>query len=333
MEPLTELPSRRLGSVTVPAQGLGCLSMSSFYGVSDRAEAIATVHEAVDRGVALLDTADVQGLGEGERLLGAAVAGRRDRVLIATKVGLERSPTGEFLGVRGDRDYIRRRCEGSLRRLGVDNLDFYTKHWAAPGEHIEEAMGAMAELVGEGKVRHVCLSEVSADTIRRAHAVHPVSVVQSEWSLWSRGIEKDVVAVCRELGIGMVASCPLGRGFLTGGISSVRSLDRNEDFRHTLPRFTEDNIRRNLPLVERLRRLARRHGITVAQLALAWLHHQGDDVVPIPGTARRDHLRENLAAALVELTPEDLADIEAAVAPGDVHGERYGPFLMGLVGN
>ncbi|MFE6330281.1 aldo/keto reductase [Streptomyces sp. NPDC057838] len=326
------LPVRRLGALTVPAQGLGCLSMSSFYGRSDRDEAIATVHRAVARGVTLFDTADVQGLGEGERLVGAAIAGRRERVMIATKVGLERSASGEFLGVRGDRAYIRGRCEGSLRRLGVDRLDFYTKHWAAPGERIEEAMEAMAELVAEGKVRHVCLSEVSADTIRRAHAVHPVTAVQSEWSLWTRGIERDVLATCRELGIGIIASCPLGRGFLTGGVTSASTL-RPEDFRRTLPRFTERNIGRNQALVERLRPIARRLEITLAQLALAWLHHQGDDIVLIPGTARRDHLEENLAAAFVSLTPQDLRETEAAVAAGAVHGERYGPFLMELVGN
>ncbi|WP_260470462.1 aldo/keto reductase [Streptomyces sp. RP5T] len=322
----------RLGELKVPAQGLGCLSMSSFYGLSDRDEAIATVHRAVDRGVTLIDTADVQGLGEGERLVGAAIAGRRERVLIATKVGLERSASGEFLGVRGDRTYIRDRCEGSLRRLGVDRLDLYTKHWAAPGERIEEAMEAMAELVAEGKVRHVCLSEVSADTIRRAHAVHPVTAVQSEWSLWTRGIEREVLATCRELGIGIIANCPLGRGFLTGGVTSAAEL-RPEDFRHTLPRFTEGNIGRNRALVERLRSVARRLEITPAQLALAWLHHQGDDVVPIPGTARRDHLDENLAAAFISLTPQDLRETEAAVAPGAVHGERYGSFLMELVDN
>ncbi|MER5940008.1 aldo/keto reductase [Streptomyces sp. NPDC001928] len=322
----------RLGTLKVPAQGLGCLSMSSFYGQSDRAEAIATVHQAVERGVALLDTADVQGLGEGERLVGAAIAGRRDRVLIATKVGLERSASGEFLGVRGDRDYIRSRCEGSLRRLGVDHLDLYTKHWAAPGERIEEAMQAMAELVAEGKVRHVCLSEVSADTIRRAHAVHPVTAVQSEWSLWTRGIEHDVLSTCRELGIGVIASCPLGRGFLTGGVTSQAGL-RPEDFRRTLPRFTERNIRLNLALIGRLSAVARRLDVTPAQLALAWIHHQGDDIVPIPGTARRDHLDENLAAAWLALSARDLWEIEEAVAPEDVHGERYGDFLMDLVGN
>ncbi|WP_227870049.1 aldo/keto reductase [Streptomyces otsuchiensis] len=331
--PVAPRATRRLGYLTVPAQGLGCLSLSSFYGRADRAEAVATVRRAIDAGVALLDTADVQGLGEGERLLGAAVAGRRDRVLIATKVGLERSPSGAFLGVRGDRAYIRRRCEDSLTRLGVDHLDLYTKHWAAPGEPIEEAMGALAELVAEGKVRHVCLSEMSAGTIRRAHAVHPVTAVQSEWSLWSRGIEREVVPVCRELGIGIIASCPLGRGYLTGRISSASDLGPREDFRHTLPRFTDASIRANRPLLARLRPLARRHGATLAQLALAWLHHRGGDVVPIPGTARRDHLEENLAALSLALSPVELAEIEAAVPAAEVRGERYGPFLMGLVGN
>ncbi|WP_116210501.1 aldo/keto reductase [Streptomyces olivoreticuli] len=327
------LPTRRLGELQVPAQGLGCLSMTSFYARSDPAEAVATVHRAIDRGVTLLDTADVQGLGEGERLLGKAVAGRRDRVLISTKVGLERDHSGEFLGVRGDRAYIRERCHGSLRRLGVDHLDLYVKHWAAPGERIEEAVGALAELVAEGKVRHLCLSEVSADTIRRAHAVHPVTAVQSEWSLWSRGIEEQVVATCRELGIGIIASCPLGRGFLTGRIGSTADLGPAEDFRHTLPRFSGTGLPRNLAVVEALRPLAAKRGITVAQLALAWLHHQGDDVVPIPGTARRDHLEENLAAARVGLSPEERAAVEAAVPAAAVHGDRYPPFLMRLVDN
>ncbi|MDM4721516.1 aldo/keto reductase [Micromonospora sp. WMMA1363] len=314
------------------AQGLGCLSLSSFYGATDRAEAIATVHEAIERGVTLLDTADVQGLGHGERLVGAAVAGRRDRVLIATKVGLERSASGEFLGVRGDRAYIRSRCEGSLTRLGVDHLDIYTKHWAAPGERIEEAMAAMAELVEEGKVRHVCLSEVSAGTLRRAHAVHPVAAVQAEWSLWTRGVEDEVLGVCRELGIGIIASCPLGRGFLAGQVTPA-TIFRDEDFRRTLPRFSGGNLARNLRSLEPLRALAQRYELTLAQLCLAWLHHQGEDVVAIPGTGRRDHLAENLTATRVRLSAGQLVEIEAALPPGAVSGERYGAFLMGLVGN
>ncbi|GGV52092.1 aldo/keto reductase [Streptomyces spectabilis] len=329
----TPLPVRRLGDLRLPAQGLGCLSMTSFYARADPAEARATVRRAIDRGVTLLDTADVQGLGEGERLLGEAVAGRRDRVLISTKVGLERDQEGEFLGVRGDRGYIRQRCHASLRRLGVDHLDFYVKHWAAPGERIEEAFGALAELVTEGKVRHLCLSEVSAATIRRAHAVHPVTAVQSEWSLWSRGIEAEVVPVCRELGIGIIASCPLGRGFLTGSIGSAADLGPAQDFRHGLPRFGHANLARNQAVLAALRHLAASRDLTVAQLALAWLHQQGDDVVPIPGTARRDHLEENLAAALVELTPDERQAVAAAVPPEAVHGDRYPPFLMRLVDN
>ncbi|MGW2227250.1 aldo/keto reductase [Streptomyces formicae] len=327
------LPTCGIGELKLPAQGLGCLSMTSFYARADPAEAVATVHRAVDLGVSLLDTADVQGLGEGERLLGKAVEGRRDRVLLSTKVGLERDRNGEFLGVRGDRAYIRQRCHGSLRRLGTDHLDLYVKHWAAPGERIEEAIEALAELVDEGKVRHVCLSEVSADTIRRAHAVHPITAVQSEWSLWSRGIEAEVVPVCRELGIGIIASSPLGRGFLTGRIGSVADLGPAADFRHGLPRFTESGLARNQPLVAALRPLAARRDLTLAQLALAWLHHQGDDVVPIPGTARRDHLAENLGAARVELSADELRAVTDAVPPTAVHGERYPPFLMRLVDN
>lgn len=332
-EPPSSLPLRSVGELTLPAQGLGCLSMTSFYARADPAEAVATVRRAIDWGIALLDTADVQGLGEGERLLGKAVAGRRDRVLISTKVGLERDRSGGFLGVRGDREYIRQRCHGSLRRLGVDHLDLYVKHWAAPGERIEEAVGALAELVAEGKVRHLCLSEVGADTIRRAHAVHPITAVQSEWSLWSRGIEAEVVPACRELGIGIIASCPLGRGFLAGQIGSLAELDHAGDFRHGLPRFSAPHFTRNLALLKSLRPLAGLRGLSLAQLALAWLHHQGDDVVAIPGTGRRDHLEENLAAAFVELSAEEVAAVEHAVPAFAVHGERYPPFLMNLVDN
>lgn len=327
------LPTRRLGELTVPASGLGCLSMSSFYAPADPAEALATVHRAIDRGVALLDTADVQGLGEGERFLGRALVGRRDRVLISTKVGLERDRDGRFLGVRGDRRYIRERCHGSLRRLGVDHLDLYVKHWAAPGERIEEAIGALAELVAEGKVRHLCLSEVSADTLRRAHAVHPITAVQSEWSLWTRGVEDEVVPACRELGIGIIASCPLGRGLLTGRIASAADLGPAADFRHSLPRFGPANLARNQAIVTALRPLAARRGLSLAQLALAWLHHQGADVVPIPGTCRRDHLAENLAAAFVDLSAAEQQAIADAVPAAAVHGERYPPFLMRLVDN
>ncbi|MFB6840202.1 aldo/keto reductase [Streptomyces sp. NPDC056361] len=329
----TPLPTRRLGDLELPAQGLGCLGMSSFYAPADPAEAVLTVRRAIDRGVTLLDTADVQGLGEGERLLGKAITGRRDQVLISTKVGLQRDRDGRFLGVRGDRDYIRRRCHDSLDRLGVDHVDLYVKHWVAPGEKIEEAFGALAELVAEGKVRHLCLSEVSADTIRRAHAVHPVTAVQSEWSLWSRSIEAEVLATCRELGIGLIASCPLGRGFLTDRVHSTADLGPEQDFRRTLPRFDESNLMRNQAVLGALRSLAAGHGVTVAQLALAWLHHQGDDVVPIPGTRSRAHLEENLAAAQVRLSARDRAEIEAAVPATAVHGERYTPFLMRLVDN
>ncbi|MFD0381646.1 aldo/keto reductase [Streptomyces stramineus] len=254
-------------------------------------------------------------------------------MLLSTKVGLERDRDGEFLGVRGDRAYIRRRCHASLRRLGVDHLDLYVKHWAAPGERIEEAAGALAELVTEGKVRHLCLSEVCADTVRRAHAVHPITAVQSEWSLWSRGIEDEVVPVCRELGIGIIASCPLGRGFLTGRIGSLADLGPPEDFRRALPRFSAANLPRNLAVVAALRPWAAEHGLTLAQLALAWLHHQGDDVVPIPGTARRDHLDENLGAVSTALSAGERAAVEAAVEAAAVRGERYPPFLMQLVDN
>ncbi|MFF9818646.1 aldo/keto reductase [Streptomyces sp. NPDC014006] len=327
------LPTRRLGTLLVPAQGLGCLGVTSFYGRADQDEAVATVKEAMDRGITLLDTAAIHGMGEGERLVGGAVAGRRDDVLICTKVGLDRAPDGTFLGVRSDRRFIRESCEASLKRLGVDHIDILFKHWVRPDEDIEEAMGALAELVAEGKVRHIGLSEVSAATIRRAHAVHPVTALQSEWSLWTRDIEGTVVSTCRELGIGIIANCPLGRGFLADQVRSVADLTHDQDFRHHLPRFTEPNLRKNLELLDAVREVARRREITVGQLALAWLHHQGDDVVPIPGTSRRDHLRENIEAAFLELSAEEMAAITEAASHSGVHGERYAPALMALVGN
>jgi aryl-alcohol dehydrogenase-like predicted oxidoreductase len=331
--PSPALPTRRLGPLSVPAQGLGCLGVTSFYDRVDPAGAEATVRTAIDLGVTLLDTAAIHGMGEGERIVGRAVAGRRDEVLLCTKVGLDRAPDGTFLGVRGDREFVRRGCEGSLRRLGTDHVDILFKHWVRPGEDVEEAVGALAELVTEGKVRHVGLSEVAPETIRRAHAVHPITALQSEWSLWSRDIEDGVPATCRELGIGIVPNCPLGRGFFADRVRSAADLVHDKDFRCGLPRFAEPELGRNLALLDAVREIARRRGVSVAQLALAWLHHQGDDVVPIPGTSSRTHLRENLATATLALTAEDLAAVAEALAAAPVHGARYAPGLMELVGN
>ncbi|MEU4740267.1 aldo/keto reductase [Actinosynnema sp. NPDC023658] len=304
------------------------MGMSRTYGEADERESVATIHRALDLGVTLLDTADVyggvskpgaaatDGVGANEELVGRAVRGRRDEVVIATKFGLadrERTP-------RGDAAYVKRAAEASLRRLGVDHVDLYYQHRVDPTVPIEETVGAMAELVTEGKVRHLGLSEAGAGTIRRAHAVHPITAVQSEWSLWSRDIEAEVAPTCRELGIGIVPFSPLGRGFLTGAVTSVADL-AEDDLRRDLPRFAEENIARNTAIVDALRVLAAERGVTAGQLALAWVHHRGEDVVPIPGTKRVKYLEENVAAADLVLSAEDLRAVEGA-AP-DVAGERY----------
>ncbi|MFI9007409.1 aldo/keto reductase [Actinosynnema sp. NPDC053489] len=307
---------RTLGELRVGDQGLGCMGMSQSYGVGDEAESIATVHRALDLGVTLLDTADVYGAGANEELVGRAIRGRRDEVVLATKFGLadpDRKP-------RGDAAYVRQAAEASLRRLGVDHIDLYYQHRVDPDVPIEETVGAMAELVAEGKVRHLGLSEAGAGTIRRAHAVHPISALQSEWSLWTRDVEAEIVPACRELGIGIVPFSPLGRGFLTGRVTSVADL-AEDDVRRTLPRFAEENFARNTAIVDALRALAAERGVTAGQLALAWVHHRGEDVVPIPGTKRVKYLEENVAAARLELTADELGAIEAA-APA-VAGERY----------
>ncbi|MET8622810.1 aldo/keto reductase [Kitasatospora sp. NPDC004669] len=325
------LPVRELRGLRVSALGLGCLPTTVFYGRPDEAEAVATIRAAIAAGVTLLDTADVQGLGAGEELLGRAVAGRRDEVVLATKFGMVRSPDGAFQGLRGDRAYVRAACERSLRRLGADHIDLYYQHWIDPAVPVEETAAAVAELVEEGKVRYFGLSEPSAATLRRADAVHPVTAVQSEWSLWSRDLEAEVVPVCRELGIGMVAYAPLGRGFLTGAIRTTADLAA-DDFRRSQPRFSPAGLAGNQLLLRRLRPVADRLGLTLGQLALAWVQHRGRDVVAIPGTGRRAHLAENLAAATVELTEQDLAAVaEAAAVP--VHGERYAPNLLAMTGN
>ncbi|NIH85517.1 aldo/keto reductase [Amycolatopsis granulosa] len=322
--------TRRLGGLEVGAQGLGCMGMSQAYGVRDNeAESIATIHRALELGVTLLDTADVYGDGANEELVGRAIAGNRDRVVLATKFGIRRDDEGQQ--VRGDAAYVRQCAERSLRRLNVDHIDLYYQHRVDPDVPVEETWGALSELVAEGKVRYLGISEASADTIRRAHAVHAVSALQSEWSLWTRGIEDEVVPACRELGIGIVPFSPLGRGFLTGSITTVDELPA-DDMRRNLPRFAGGNLDRNLRIVEALRELAEEKGVTAGQLALAWVQHQGADVVPIPGTKRRRYLEENVAAATLELSGEDVERIEAAVPADAVAGERYPAALARTVG-
>lgn len=322
---------RHLGELAVSAQGLGCMGMSHGYGDSDEAQSIATLNHALDLGVTLLDTADFYGAGHNEELVGRAVAGRRDEAVIATKFGFA-SRLGEPVVIRGDAAYVREACEASLRRLGVDHIDLYYQHRVDPQVPIEETVGAMAELVQAGKVRHLGLSEAGAETIRRAHAVHPIAALQSEWSLWTRDLESGTAAVCRELGIGLVPFSPLGRGFLTGRYQSVEGLAEG-DVRRTQPRFADGNLDRNLAIVARLEELAAAKGVTAGQLALAWVQHRGEDVVPIPGTRRRQYLEENLAALSVELTPEDLAAIEAAAPREEIAGARYDATSLTFVGN
>jgi aryl-alcohol dehydrogenase-like predicted oxidoreductase len=312
--------TRRLGGLEVGAQGLGCMGMSQAYGVrDDDGESVATIHRALDLGVTMLDTSDVYGTdGENERLVGRAIAGRRDDVVLATKFGIVFGADGQ--GARGDAAYVRQCCDASLRRLGVDHIDLYYQHRVDPDVPVEETFGALGELVAAGKVRYAGISEANAATIRRAHAAHPVSAVQSEWSLWTRGIEDEVVPTCRELGIGIVPFSPLGRGFLTGTVPKPDDLPA-DDMRRRLPRFGGGNYDRNQAIVAALRELAERRGVTAGQLALAWVQHQGTDVVPIPGTKRRTYLEENVAALDIELSADDISAIEAALP--EAAGARY----------
>ncbi|MGW5221195.1 aldo/keto reductase [Nocardia sp. NPDC004085] len=318
---MSDIRRRQLGELAVSAQGLGCMGMSHAYGAADDEQSIATLHHALDLGITLLDTADFYGAGHNEELIGRAIAGRRDDVVLATKFGFA-NRLGEPTRIRGDAVYVRQACEASLRRLGVDHIDLYYLHRVDPQVPIEETVGAMAELVREGKVRHLGLSEASADTIRRAHAVHPIAALQSEWSLWTRDLEAEIVPVCRELGIGVVPFSPLGRGFLTGRYSSVDALADN-DVRRSQPRFADGNLERNLAIVAKLNELAAEKGVTAGQLALAWAQHRGEDVVPIPGTRRQRYLEENLAALTIDLSADDLAAIEAAAPPEQIAGDRY----------
>ncbi|MET1072090.1 MAG: aldo/keto reductase, partial [Umezawaea sp.] len=311
----------------VGPQGLGCMGMSQSYGKGDDTESVATIHRALDLGVTLFDTADMYGAGANEELVGRAIADRRDSVVLATKFGFTGVPDRM---VRGDAEYVRQACDASLKRLGVDHIDLYYQHRVDPAVPIEDTVGAMAELVEQGKVRHLGLSEAGAATIRRAHAVHPITALQSEWSLWTRDVEAEIAPTCFELGIGVVPFSPLGRGFLTGAVTSTADLGA-DDMRRGLPRFEQENLDRNLAIVAALRALAAERGVTAGQLALAWVQHRGATVVPIPGTKRRKYLEENVAAASLELSADDLAAIDAAVPA--VVGDRYTAEFLRLSGN
>jgi aryl-alcohol dehydrogenase-like predicted oxidoreductase len=318
------MKTRKLGSqgLIVSELGLGCMGMSEFYSGRDEAESIATIHLALDRGITLLDTADMYGPFTNEQLVGRAIRDRRDHVILATKFGNVRTEDGGFAGISGKPDYVRQACDASLQRLGVDVIDLYYQHRVDPTVPIEETIGAMAELVQQGKVRYLGMSEAAPATIRRAQAVHPITALQTEYSLWSRDPEDEILATVRELGIGFVAYSPLGRGFLSGAIARPEDL-APDDYRRNSPRFQGENFNKNLQLVEQVRTIASEKGVTPSQLTLAWLLAQGEDIVPIPGTKRRTYLEENIAATEIHLTPDDLRRIDEVAPKGGAAGERY----------
>lgn len=318
------METRKLGNegLEVGELGLGCMGMSEFYGAGDEAESIATIHRALELGVTLLDTADMYGPFTNEELVGRAIKGRRDEVVLATKFGIERRADGSRGGINGSPEYVRSACDASLKRLGVEHIDLYYQHRVDPNVPVEETVGAMKELVEAGKVRFLGLSEAAPETIRRAHKVHPISALQTEYSLWSRDPEGEILPTLRDLGIGFVPYSPLGRGFLTGQLKSPDDF-AEDDYRRSSPRFQGENFARNLELVEQVRALAAEKGVTPGQLALAWLLHQGDDLVPIPGTKHRERLEENVEAAGVHLNQAELSRLEEIVPVGVAAGERY----------
>jgi aryl-alcohol dehydrogenase-like predicted oxidoreductase len=325
---------RNLGSEGLVASelGLGCMGMSEFYGTGDEEESVTTIHRAIELGITFLDTADMYGPFTNEKLVGKAIADRRDEVVLATKFGNVRGEDGSFLGVSGKPDYVKEACDASLSRLGVDHIDLYYQHRVDPETPIEETVGAMKELVEAGKVRYLGLSEAGPETIRKAHAVHPISALQSEYSLFTRDVEEEILPTVRELDIGFVPYSPLGRGFLTGRWRSIEDMPEDDTRSARFPRFAEENFKTNLELADRVREVADGKGITPGQLALAWLLAQGDDIVPIPGTKRRKYLEENAGAADVSLTEDDLASIEEAMPRGSAAGERYSEEQMRAVG-
>lgn len=318
------MKNRKLGSqgLSVSELGLGCMGMSEFYGAGDEAESIATIHRALDLGVNFLDTADMYGSGANEQLVGKTIKDRRDRVVIATKFGIQRSEDKGFRGINGSPEYVRQACDASLQRLGIEYIDLYYQHRVDPNVPIEETVGAMAELVKQGKVRYLGLSEAAPATIRRAHAVHPITALQTEYSLWSRDPEDEILPTVRELGIGFVPYSPLGRGFLSGTITSPDDL-APDDFRRNSPRFQGDNFHKNIEVVERVKEIAAEKGATPGQLALAWLLAQGEDIVPIPGTKRRLYLEENVGAVEITLSKEELQRIDEVAPKGVAVGNRY----------